>query len=222
MTAVVSATDLWGVGCYDAPAGRVAWPIGNAEMHRDMGAATRRLFALGIGSGSRVLFCSMLSEAGQFWPWIVGTMLSGAQLSCADATEGDAARVAVLLRHMRFDAVVGVNDALLDGCAARGVDHGELFAAVDVLAARPGAYERLDAAGLAPRRFALVGPAVAMAAAPGEPASVDPSEWRLEGHDDRVHITNLEPRATTFDREPVAIDARVVDDGKAITWPSGH
>jgi hypothetical protein len=221
MTTAPEAT-LWGIGAYDAPGRRAPWAIGTDEMHRDMGATTRRLAALGLGAGSRVLFCSMLSEAGQFWPWIVGTMLSGAQLSCADALESESARVCVLLRTMTFDAVVGVNDAVLDGCAERGVAIGDVFGAVRVVAARPGAYERVRDAGLAPHRFALCGPAVAIGAEPGAPAAIDGDEWHLDEHDGGVLVTNLKPRATTFDRTPVATRAQVVDDGKAVTWPNGR
>jgi hypothetical protein len=214
--------DLWGVGCYDSPTERVAWPIGNDEIRRDMASATQRLGALGVGAGDRVLFCSMLSEAGQFWPWIVGTMLAGAQLSCADATAAEAPRVAVLLRHMTFRAVIGVNDAVLDGCDERAIAYDALFGGVEVLAARSGAYERLERAGLSPRRFALCGPAVAIAAAPGEAAVVDSSEWRLDEHDGRMLVTSRQPRATTFDRAPVATTGHVIDDGKAITWANAR
>jgi hypothetical protein len=218
------AVDLWGVGCYDAPAGRLPWPIGNEEIARDMGHASTRLRELGIGAGDRVLFCSLLSEAGQFWPWIVGTMLSGAQLSCADATTADAARVAVLLRHVPFRAVIGVDDSLLDGCDERELAYDALFDGVDVLAARPGAYERLAATGLAPHRFALCGPAIALGHAPGTAATVFADEWRLdEGTaDGEVLVTNLAPRATTFERTVVATRGHVTDAGKGITWPSAR
>jgi hypothetical protein len=216
------ADDLWGIGCYDALGARHDWPIGNAEMGRDIGAASRRLGDVGIGAGDRVLFCSMLSEAGQFWPWIVGTMLGGAQLSCADATAGDAVRVAVLLRHLDFRAVIGVNEAVLDGCDERGAAYDELFAGVGVVAARPRAYERLERAGISPTRFECVGPAVAIARAPGEPAFVDADEWQLDEHDGRVLVTSLRPRVTTFDRTPVATTAHVVHDGKGITWQSAR
>ncbi len=217
-----AAPALWGIGCYDAPDGRRPWRIGNDEVGRDIGSATRRLGALGIGRGSRVLFCSMLAEAGQFWPWIVGTMLSGAQLSCADATHGDAARVAVLLRHLPFDAVIGVNDDVLDGCDERGLAYDALFGGVGLVAARPGAYERLVAGGLPATRFALCGPAVAFGSEPGAPAAVDATEWRLEERDGAVLVTSLAARATKFDRTPVAAPVHVVDDGKAVTWPSAR
>ena len=64
-------------GRYDGPDGPVSWEIAHDEIQRDLGSAMRRLGELGVGSGDRVLFCSMLSEAGQFWPWILGAMLGG-------------------------------------------------------------------------------------------------------------------------------------------------
>jgi hypothetical protein len=213
---------IWGIGCYDSPIERAPWPIGNDEIRRDMGAATQRLRTLGVGTGDRVLFCSMLSEAGQFWPWIVGTMLAGAQLSCADATAAEAVRVEVLLRHLPFRAVIGVTDAVLDGCDERDIAYDALFGGVEVLAARPGAYERLVGAGLAPWRFALCGPAVAIAPGPDAAAEVDEHEWHLDEHDGHVLVTNREPRATHFDRVAVATRAHVVNDGKAITWSNAR
>jgi len=55
-----------------------------------------------------VLWCSMLANAGQFWPYICGTVLAGGRLSCSDATKGEAVRVAMFLRLMPYDAVFGV------------------------------------------------------------------------------------------------------------------
>src|SRR5262249_2650682 len=62
----------WGVGCYEGPHGRVPWEISQDEMRRDIGAAPAVLAALGVTTGARVLLCSMLAEAGQWWPLTVG------------------------------------------------------------------------------------------------------------------------------------------------------
>jgi hypothetical protein len=215
-------SDVWGVGCYDARDRRRPWTIGQAEIQRDMGGASRRLADLGIGAADRVLFCSMLSEAGQFWPLIVATMLVGAQLSCADATAGEAPRVEMFLARMTYRAVIGVTDVLVEALVERGIDLHACFANVDVLAARPGAYERLVAAGLAPYRFALCGPAVAIAPGAEEPAWIDGDEWHLDADHDGVLLTNLQPRATSFARAAVAIRGDIIENGKAITWPSAR
>jgi hypothetical protein len=210
---------LWGVGRYDGPDGPVSYEISHDEIQRDMGVASGRLAALGVGPGERVLFCSLLAEAGQWWPWIVGTMLRGGQLSCADATRADGMRVAMFCRQLRFRAVLGVNDAVLDGLADVGCAPGDAFGAVPVVGALPGAYERLVAGGLAPHRMALAGPAVALADEPLGAARADAGEWALE-HDaeGRVLVTALAPRATTFTAAPTAVRGTV--EGNGITWAS--
>ena len=61
-----------GVGAYETAPGATSWEIsarGDPTRHRR--SATRALEALGVRGGDRVLCCSMLSEAGQFWPFIV-------------------------------------------------------------------------------------------------------------------------------------------------------
>ncbi len=197
---------LWGVGRYEGPDGLVTWEISHEEIQRDLAAAMRRLPELGIGAGQRVLFCSMLSEAGQFWPWILAAMLGGTQLSCADASEGEARRVATFCDLLEYDAVIGVNGPLLDGLEALGRDPEEVFADVGLVAARPDAQQRLPAA----RAMALVGPAVAIAPDDGAPAAVDADEWGVDHDGDRALVTALKDRATVFVRTPTAVRGRIV------------
>ena len=202
-------TGAWGVGQYVDRAGRrIAWDVSHAEIERDMGRATARLEALGVDAGRRVLWCSMLSEAAQFWPFIISTMLRGAQLSCADATYAEAARVAMFTRQMDYYAVLGVNGTLLDGLDGLGLPYADVFGNVTVLGARPDAYDRLIGAGLSPSHFVLAGPAVAIGDAPGTPARVDPTEWALRDLEGRVAVTSLAERTTQFDRTPTAVRAR--------------
>ena len=71
------------------------------------------------------------------------------RLSCADATVGEAVRVAMFLRLMPYDAVFGVTDANSRRSRRDGARRTrDVFAGVRVLAAHPGAYERLIARGL--------------------------------------------------------------------------
>jgi hypothetical protein len=204
---------MWGVGTYDDGVQRAPWEISHEEIQRDMGGASETLAALGVGAGERVLFCSMLSEAGQFWPFVVGAMLRGAQLSCADANEGDAVRVAMFTRLMDYHAVLGVTGALLDGLDDLGLPYAAVFGSVAVVGARPGASRRLEAAGLAPHHLVLCGPAVAMGLEPGGPAFVDGREWELGVDGDRIVVTSLQPRATTFDRTPTGVRGEIVHGG---------
>jgi hypothetical protein len=207
---------LWGVGSYvDADGRRAPWRISHEEIGRDIGVATAVLSELGV-AGKGVLWCSMLSQAGQFWPYVCGTVMAGARLSCADATHGEATRVAMFLRLMSYDAVFGVTSEILDGLDEMQRPLGEVFAGVRIIGAEPGAYERLDAAGCTPTRFACCGPAVAIGREPGGPARVPPSEWRLDPIDRGVAVTARGPRAQAFDCVAVGVQGWVVDGG--ITW----
>jgi len=155
----------------------------------------------------------MLSQAGQHWPYVCGTVLAGAKLSCADSTFGEALRVSMFLRLMEYDAVLGVTPALLDGLEASGRAPGDVLAGVRIVGAYPGAYERLVAVGLAPWRVVLCGPAIAIGREPDGPAYVPAGEWELVDLGHRVGITARQPRATSFIRTPIAVRGTIVDGG---------
>jgi hypothetical protein len=211
---VDTARPHWAIGRYDGPDGAVTWEISHEEIGRDLASAPRALTAVGVEAGGRVLHCSLLSEAGQFFPLVIGTMLVGAQVSCADSTRGDASRVAMFLRLLDYDAVLGVNGAILDGLDDLGIAYTDAFARARVVGARPDALTRLAAAGIATHAFVLCGPAVAIAPAPGAPAVVvDPDEWELGQNNGRITVTNLRPRATEFTATPTAVRGTVVDGG---------
>jgi hypothetical protein len=131
----------------------------------------------------------------------------------ADSTFGEALRVSMFLRLMDYDAVLGVTPALLDGLEASDRAPADVFAGVRIVAAYPGAFERLAAAGLTPWRVALCGPAIAIGREPGGPAFVPADEWELVDLGDRIGITALRPRATAFIRTPIAVRGTIVDGG---------
>jgi hypothetical protein len=204
---------LWGIGTYDDEHGRrVPWRISHQEIGRDIGVAVNVLSDLGL-AGKRVLWCSMLSQAGQFWPYTCGTVMAGGKLSCADSTYGEAMRVSMFLRLMDYDAVFGVTEALLDGIEALDLAPIEVFGGVRLLGAHPGAYERLLARRLAPLHFAVCGPALAIGREPGGPAYVANGEWELTTAGDRVCISSLGERAQPFIRTPIALRGTIVTGG---------
>lgn len=213
MTATVEDTrPLWGIAQYEDGTRRVPWPVSHAEIERAMGGAVSTLAGLGVTAGERVLWCTLLSEAAHFWPLLIGSMLGGAQFSLADATAPDALRVGMFVRQLEYRAVIGVNEAVLDGFDVLERSYRDVFGAVSIVGARPGAYERLTAVGLTPYWFVLCGPAVAMATLPGGPARVDPNEWALTELDGRIHVTSTQPRETAFDNTPTAIRGSLVDE----------
>jgi hypothetical protein len=212
---------LWAIATYDDDATRVPWPVSHAEIERAMGGACSTLAGLGVQAGARALWCSLLSESAHFWPLMIGTMINGGVFSLADATAGDALRVAMFARSLQLHSVFGVNEAILDGLDELEIAYAELFGAMRVVGARPGAYERLARAGLAPYSFVLCGPAVAIATEPGGPARVDAGEWSLTSDGDRILVTSLQPRAHTFDRAPTGIRGRLVDATSFVPHPTG-
>jgi hypothetical protein len=210
---------LWGIGSYSDEHGRRApWRISHEEVGRDIGVAVDVLTDLQL-AGRRVLWCSMLSEAGQFWPYVCGTVMAGGRLSCADSTYGEAMRVSMFLRLMDYDAVFGVTEALLDGLEASGDSWAEVFAGVRLLGAHSGAYERLVAAGLAPVHFALCGPAIAIGREAGGPAFVAGAEWELAADGQLVTVTSLRPRVQPFIRTPIAVRGTIAHGGIVPTVP---
>ena len=217
MSAIQTSPALWGIGTYaDERGRRVPWRISHDEIGRDIGVAVDVLTELDL-TGQRVLWCSMLSEAGQFWPYVCGTVMAGGRLSCADSTYGEAMRVSMFLRLMDYDAVFGVTESLLDGLEASDRRPADVFAGVRLLGAYPGAYERLRATGLAPVHFALCGPAIAIGREPDGPAFVAGAEWELTAADDpdvkRVAISSLRSRAQPFIRTPIAVRGTIVRGG---------
>jgi|1186.fasta_scaffold359202_2 hypothetical protein len=220
MTAV-DDRPLWAIAAYDDGERRVDWPVSYAEIERGMGGAMGILAGLGVKDRAAVLWCSVLSESAHFWPFLIGTMIGGATFSLADATSSDALRVAMFARRLRLHAVFGVNNAILDGLDELGHSYTEVFGGIAIIGARPGAYERLTAAGLTPHWFVLCGPALAIATEPGGPARVDTNEWSLASDGDRILVTSLRPRATTFDRTPTAVRGTLVDSTGFVPHPTG-
>ena len=168
---------------------------------------------LGV-AGGRVLWCSMLSQAGQFWPYVCGTVLAGAKLSCADATFGEALRVSMFLRLMRYDAVLGVTRRAARRSRSERAARPPTCSQASVSSARtPAPTSGWSPPGCTHRRVVLCGPAIAIGHEAGGPACVPAAEWELVDLGDRIGITALQPRATSFIRTPIAVRGTIVDGG---------
>jgi hypothetical protein len=217
-------TGTWGVGSYvtvdvDGRPVRRAWRVGHDEIGRDTAAAARWLEAVAIRPGGRLLVASMLSEAAQAWPLMLAALARGVQLTLTDATAAEAPRLRVMLRSLRHDAVVGVTDGLVDALAAGG--HLDLLLDVPLVAARPGGWERLAAAGRPVHRWCLLGPAVACSIEPGGVAGVDPGEWALGRDGERVTVTGVAPRLEPVRELPAAVAGEVRDAHTLVPQPLG-
>lgn len=183
---------LWGVGALSIGDAVLDYPVSIPDMERDVAAAVKTLDSLGVKAGSRVLLISLLSEATLYWPVLCALVARGAQVSCADATAADAARVGMLLARLRYDAVAGIAAETVEGLGQAGVS---ALRNAPLLAARPGAHERLAAAGMSPRRWVHAGPALGVECEARAGAHVDGGEWELAVDEGMVLVSARRPRA---------------------------
>jgi len=186
---------LWGVGQFPDGHGRMPYPVSAADIEADTRGAGRALASLGVGRGHTVLFVSLVSEIVQTVPFHDALGQVGGICSAADATIFDAPRTAKLVRQLHPRAVVGVNGDVLDGLEQEGFDLADAFAGVPVLAAHPGAAARLQAAGLTPRVWAFLGPAVAVECEPGAGAHVDEAIWSVDDEGGEIVVIPVGQRA---------------------------
>ena len=154
--------------------------------------------------GDSVLFCSMLSESGQFWPFIVGAMLTGAQLSCADAHR----RRSGARRDVRAPRPV-------PGGAGYHRRHPRRTRRARPLVCRHVRHDRhrrrppecvrarLEDAGLSPHHFVVCGPAIAIGQGPGTPPGPRGQVAARRGPDRRSRARHQSPRRE-FVRRPTA------------------
>ena len=219
MSATVDPTSLWGIGSFQIGDEIVPYPVSKDDHNRDIATAMKATATLGVGEADRVLVLSMLSQAAQYWPVQIALLVGKVQFSLADASRFDAFRTAMFLRAMHYDAVVGINTDVLDGLDDLGHEYRDIFDGVPVLAARAGAYERLREAGLSPRWWLDLGPAIAVECEALAGAHVDADEWSVDGDGGEVLLSARQPRAATIDRLRTGVRGDVVTEACACGRP---
>jgi hypothetical protein len=203
---------VWGVGRLVIDGEVTPWPVSQHDIDDEAESQAPQLAALGVGSGDLVLVVAMLSQAVHAVPLEKAAGRLGALYSSADASVGDAFRCASLIRQLEPVAVVGVNEAVLDGLAALGRDVQDVFAPVAgrVATADDAAYDALAAAGLAPRRWVKLGPTSAWETAPGSGTlAYDAERWGADDGGGEVVLTNQVPRLTPCARLRTGVRGRV-------------
>lgn len=200
---------IYGIGRYKVNSEDVDFEIGWPEFDRDVAWARGVLAAAGIGDGDVVLITAAQCEAPWLSPVLRAVKAIGATSLIAEVFSFDAGRTAWFLQSFPVKAVVGLGPDTVDGWTEKGLIPTELLAGVEVVWARPGARAKLAELGPRLAQLVMLGPALAMGQ-PGESAaSVNPTEWRLDEADGDVVVTSIAERATSFDRAPTGIRARV-------------
>jgi hypothetical protein len=200
---------VWGVGCITTGAGRIPWPVAGTEIDAEVSACADHLRSLGVGERDFVLLVSRLSEAIHVAPLERAAGVVGALYSSADATEGDAFRVAALVRQLRPRAVLGVSDAVV-GALEQPAD---VFGGVPVVAVTDAAAHRaLSENGVKPRWWLHIGPTNAFECGERAGAHIDSERWLIrDGDAGTVQLTSVGDRLTPCADFDTGLAADVID-----------
>ena len=213
MFASEDAPAVWGVGRLVVGGAVSPWPVSQSDIDDEADAAAAHLASLGVGTGDVVLVVALLSEAIHAVPLEKAAGLVGALYSSADATVMDAPRTAYLINQLRPRAVVGVSAAVIRGLREHDHEPGDVFSPVPAVAtADDAAWQDLVEAGLAPRRWAKVGPTSALECAARAGLHLDAARWDVDVADGEVVITNRAPRLTPCSQLRSGFVGSITDD----------
>jgi hypothetical protein len=206
---------VWGVSRVVVGDDVTPWPVAQADIDDEAESLAPRLAALGLEPGGLVLVVAMLSQAMHAVPFERAAGKLGALYSSADATPFDAFRVAVLVRQLEPQVVLGITSSVLDGLVEAGREPAEVLGPVPaVVTADSDAHTRLRGAGLSPRRSVRLGPTTAIEAPHADGSVYDAARWDVEAVDGELLVSNLVPRLTEARRLRTGVRGRVVGDGR--------
>lgn len=198
---IPGASDLWAIGRVDLADGVVVdMPITWTEMDRDIAWAGTMLDELGVGARDFCFYSFLYGQSAQFWPWMKAGFDRGARSASGMPTAWDSSRLETYLRLFQLKLVFGVAPDALNGLEAAGHDIARVFATSELLAALPGAWERLAAKGFKPWRITWLGPILAVDPCDGTGGRFDEEQWRLEAVDGEILVSSRGNRTARFDR----------------------
>jgi hypothetical protein len=214
--------EVWGVSRVVVDGDVMPWPVAQRDIEDEAESIAPRLAALGLEPGGLALVVAMLSQAVHAVPFEQAAGKLGALYSSADATPFDAFRVAVLVRQLEPQVVVGITGSVLDGLVDAGREPADVFGSVRaVVAADADAHTRLRAAGLTPRRSVQLGPTTAIEGLDADGPVYDAIRWDVDVDGGELVISNLVPRLTPARRLRTGVRGRVVGDGRVSVSGSG-
>jgi hypothetical protein len=202
-----SGDDVWGYGRYGDDQ---LLPLSFDDVQNDTAAATAAVLALGLPDRSVIVVTSTVGEVGYFHPLQSAAREMGLLVCNADASAADVDRVATFTRLLDVAAVIGVNDALVDGILERGHDPQSFFSSVPMVMARGGARDRLAASGVDALRFELLGPVLVLSCRYGN-LHVDGRQWTVVADEGILHVSNRARRALSLCHFDTGIGGSVSD-----------
>jgi len=204
----LAGEDFWGYGRYGD--GQLL-PLSFDDIQHDTAAALAAVSALGLSDRSIVVVTSTVADVGYFHPLQCAAKEMGLLVCNADASAMDVDRVEMFTRLLAVAAVIGVNDAMVDGILERGNDPKSFFSSVPMVIADGSASDRLAAAGVDALAFELLGPVMAVSCRYRN-LHVDGRQWDIAEEGGTLHVSSRVRRALPFDHFDTGMGGRVSDD----------
>jgi hypothetical protein len=205
--ATLPRAPICGIGTYPVESTTADFEIGWDEVDRDTDWAHALLVDTGLRRGDLVLFSTANHEGPWVKPIVRALRRIGAPYATSETYGWDSRRFAMYLRRLPFKAVIGVGGETV--AALETQDALSLLAGVDLVWARTDAFPRLRANRIDAVHFVPLGPALGLGV-PGERgARVNGEEWAVEEIRRRVHVTNRQPRASSFDAADTGVAGQV-------------
>lgn len=187
--ATKSRETYWAIGCARLPTQTLPYYVTWRDMEVDSVWARNALVEMGVGAGSLVHFTHNYSESALFWPYYTAMRFLGGTFANGMASPYDAYRMEMYLRRFHLTAAIGLTENVVDALAQAHHHLDRIFAKVKVIAAFPGAYERLEDVGLKPWRLLSLGPLLAIESPDRSGARYNSAEWQLESRDGRIFLS---------------------------------
>jgi hypothetical protein len=203
-----SGADIWGYGRYGDDQ---LLPLSFDDVRHDTAAAVSALMALHLPDRSIVVLTSTVADVGYFHPIQSAAKELGLVVCNADASAMDVDRVAMFIRLLPVAAIVGVNDAMIDGLADGGHDPNAFFCGIPVVIANRSAQGRLTDAGVDVVPFEILGPALAFPCRHRR-LHFDGRTWSIDGSQGTLHVSSRRPRALSVDHFDTRLVGSVSDD----------
>jgi hypothetical protein len=206
---VPDAAALWGVGQAEFRSGILPLPVSWDEIGRDTEWTEKPADLMGLEPGQFVLYTLNHAQSAQIWPWLHITFRRKARFATVMPIAWDAGRLEMYTRRFAIDHLFGVAPVMLDGLAAAGHDPIAVMQRIGRISAQPGAWERLDSAGLKPSRLTWIGPLLVFDPCDGSGGRFDNSQWDLESVDGEIVLTSGPNRTARFERVPTGVRGRI-------------
>jgi hypothetical protein len=198
----VPAPKVWGVGVV----GSEAWPVAPADLVDETESAVEHLRVLDIRDGGLVLIVSRLAETIHVAPLELAAGRLNARWSSCDATENDAFRTASLIHQLRPDAVIGINEIIVNAVPSETFDGVPVVAVTD-----RAAHDSIPSS----RWWLRLGPMSAFECAARAGAHYDAGRWFVDHVDGEIVVTNRASRLTPARQLPTGVRGIVVDEACA-------